>query len=54
LETNKENTMKMKIAIFAACACTLALVHTDVARAAYAGATVSKRTVVDGKRVAVE
>jgi hypothetical protein len=35
LETNKEKNMKMKIAILATCASTLAMAQTDIARANY-------------------
>jgi hypothetical protein len=45
LETNKEKNMKIRIAIIAASAGTLALAQTDLAQATYAGASASISTV---------
>jgi hypothetical protein len=45
LKTTKENNMKLRIAILAACASTLALAQVDVARANYNAASGSKSLV---------
>jgi hypothetical protein len=45
LKTELENTMKIRTAIFAACASTLAVAQTDVARANFGAASESKSLV---------
>ena len=52
-----KDTMKMHIALIAACIGTLALIQADIARAAYAGTLESKSEVMEAKsavRIAAE